>query len=400
MKQTKLSLLIAAYNSAEYVEECLRAAINQEIGEKFEVIVVDDNSIDDTLQICKRLERTNPKLRVITHRQNLGLVTSRQTALREALGDYVCFLDGDDFFSEFYYADLYKSAKRFELDIACAAFTEHYSNGLLFQYGHSLPTKVLAGSDLDSFKERVEQKLEICKFEPNTYLWTKIFRKQLVEQRIYKVPPQLKVGEDAALFYTCLHDATKIAITASSDYFYRQHPFSIMKNPLSSAEELENILLFRNFFLRELPECEQLNKMLPAAMAISRLQEIAREALSLEFGDGLLTMLEGLNLLLIGKGSWGIAVKRAVETLSPSLEVSHLDLFNDGEATLALALKELHSKNSGAPPLVLVAHQKTEKVNQVASFLKRHDCPIFNLIQPPPIKTVFKILERLTNGAN
>lgn len=91
----KISVIIPAYNVENYIEECLRSVINQTYKE-LEIIVVDDGSTDSTGKICDMLSKEDSRISVI-HKENAGVGFARNDGIERASGEYICFLDSDDF---------------------------------------------------------------------------------------------------------------------------------------------------------------------------------------------------------------------------------------------------------------------------------------------------------------
>lgn len=91
----KYSIIVPAYNVAQYIEECVESVLNQNY-DNYEVIVVDDGATDETPQIIDNLAQKSKKVRVI-HQKNGGLSAARNSGIEAASGDYILFLDGDDF---------------------------------------------------------------------------------------------------------------------------------------------------------------------------------------------------------------------------------------------------------------------------------------------------------------
>jgi glycosyltransferase involved in cell wall biosynthesis len=92
----KLSVIVPAYNLEDYIEECLRSALEQNTSHEFEVVVCDDCSTDNTAKVIARLRKEFHNLRPIYKPQNQGLAKNMQTLLAECHGQYIAYLDGDD----------------------------------------------------------------------------------------------------------------------------------------------------------------------------------------------------------------------------------------------------------------------------------------------------------------
>ena len=93
------SICIPVYNMENYIEISILSILNQSFRD-FEIVIINDHSIDDSEQIIKRLQHENSKIRVITHEENLGIYKSRVDSIQNAKGQYIIFLDPDDILSE------------------------------------------------------------------------------------------------------------------------------------------------------------------------------------------------------------------------------------------------------------------------------------------------------------
>lgn len=90
----KVSVIIPVYNSSKHIKECLESVINQTY-KNIEIIVVDDASSDNSTEIIKNLN--DPRINIIQLKQNLGVARARNKGIEIATGDYICFLDSDDY---------------------------------------------------------------------------------------------------------------------------------------------------------------------------------------------------------------------------------------------------------------------------------------------------------------
>lgn len=95
MEKPFFSILIAAYNVAPYIDHCLMS-IRSQTFKNFEAIVIDDCSTDNTLALCKDFSNKDHRFKIIKHHKNLGLLSARKTAVNEANGEFILFVDGDD----------------------------------------------------------------------------------------------------------------------------------------------------------------------------------------------------------------------------------------------------------------------------------------------------------------
>lgn len=125
-EQIKISVVIPVYNAEKYLPECLDSVINQTLRE-IEIICVDDGSTDNSLQILREFERHDPRIKVITQRHQYAGV-ARNNGMQYTKGEYLLFLDADDFFAPAMLEKLYNKALEDDSDIViCDA--KIYDNG-------------------------------------------------------------------------------------------------------------------------------------------------------------------------------------------------------------------------------------------------------------------------------
>lgn len=113
----KLSFIVPVYNVAQYVCMCVASLLSQDLPlEQYEIILVDDGSTDSCPKICDEYERMYDNIRVI-HQKNAGLSAARNTGIAAAKGEYICFVDSDDYWQHNVLADLIAQMERDNLDV-------------------------------------------------------------------------------------------------------------------------------------------------------------------------------------------------------------------------------------------------------------------------------------------
>ena len=116
MKGVPLSIIIPVYNSEKYLEKCIRSVLDQTY-KNFELILVDDASKDASGQICDRLAKCDTRIKVLHHNSNRGLSLSREDGLHMAEGEWVSFVDNDDFLCPIMYERMMGNADN--ADMVC-----------------------------------------------------------------------------------------------------------------------------------------------------------------------------------------------------------------------------------------------------------------------------------------
>ena len=89
------SIIIPTYNRQDQIKECITSVLNQNF-DNFEIIIIDDNSTDKTLDICKNIKKKDNRIKILNNKKNLGVGETRNKGLLKAKGKYVLFIDSDD----------------------------------------------------------------------------------------------------------------------------------------------------------------------------------------------------------------------------------------------------------------------------------------------------------------
>lgn len=129
----KVSVIIPVYNDEKYLKQCVESILTQTYT-NLEIILVDDGSTDHTPEICEEYREKYDQIRVL-HKKNGGVGSSRNAGLALATGEYVLFVDNDDWLEKHHIEELYKLAKENNADIAAGNFNIFMKIRQLFLIG-------------------------------------------------------------------------------------------------------------------------------------------------------------------------------------------------------------------------------------------------------------------------
>ena len=128
---TKITIAIAVYNVENYVEKCINSVLNQDFDD-YEVLVVDDRGQDNSIGLIEKIAQTHPngeKIRIFHHEKNLGTGGVRNTSIDEAKGDYIFFMDGDDYLAPNSIRLLYEAMMANNADVVMGSHQRVFSDG-------------------------------------------------------------------------------------------------------------------------------------------------------------------------------------------------------------------------------------------------------------------------------
>ena len=122
----KISIIIPIYNVREYLAKCIESVINQTY-QDIEIICVDDGSTDGSYEICEYYKKKDSRIKVV-HKINEGIVSARQTGLKIANGEYVGFVDGDDWIDEKMYESMIRTMEKSNVDMVETGVIDSYNS--------------------------------------------------------------------------------------------------------------------------------------------------------------------------------------------------------------------------------------------------------------------------------
>jgi glycosyltransferase involved in cell wall biosynthesis len=236
--QPKVSIIVPVYNTEKYVHRCLTSLLNQTLKE-LEVIVVDDHGTDNSIEICKQIALTDDRLKIVRSEVNSGCGMARNFGLDVACGEFVAFVDSDDYIDLDAYRLLYEAAKKYDSELVCF-FPQRVldDNGAKVDVSAGLSVARVISSQEDKnrlalnfFSKRMEHKRKDLIAEGSSCM--KLIHRSLVEDKEYRFPyiPHM-LSEDYLFSYRAVKRTNKpVVILPYKFYNYRITPNSITTTP-------------------------------------------------------------------------------------------------------------------------------------------------------------------------
>lgn len=225
MCDEKISIVIPIYNTEQYLDKCVDSVLNQTY-KNLEVILVDDGSTDDSGKICDYYAAKDERV-VIIHQRNQGNNVARKNGVKIANGDYVGFVDSDDWIEPDMYQCMVDNIKKNNADIVSVGFYLEYSNKTEI-YNDEIDSNLYKiGKDTNKFIESVllgNTKSRLYSIQWN--LVTKLFKRNVISVSQEKVNGVF-YGEDMAVTFESYYLAESISVINKPYYHYRQCNHSI-----------------------------------------------------------------------------------------------------------------------------------------------------------------------------
>ena len=214
----KVSVIIPVYNVEDYLEKCLESVLNQTL-EDIEIICIDDCSTDNSLKILYNYSDNDSRVKVIENKKNRGQGFSRNIGIKHANGEYIAFVDSDDYLSLNLFETTFKRAKQLDLDLLLfksiafdnetGKFTEDNKKYLSIEYLNDFDKEVFTHEDT---------KKVTCNITVSP--WQKIYKKDFLYSNNILFPEDI-IFEDEVFFYKSYLNAKRISLLDEYLYYYR-----------------------------------------------------------------------------------------------------------------------------------------------------------------------------------
>ena len=218
MQQPLISVIIPCYNTADTLEHCIRSVAGQTYAE-LEVIIVDDGSTDDSPSICDRWAASDNRISVI-HKPNGGVASARNVGLSAASGQFIAWVDSDDYVAPHFIESLYSIICSTGADLVASLWlrVDEHDNSAIDKCSPPNASAMLLGSD-EAINDMLYQ------HHITTTLWSTLAHRKLYRNISF---PDGRIYEDLAVFYDLLGNCSSVAFTAARWYCYRLRKGSFM----------------------------------------------------------------------------------------------------------------------------------------------------------------------------
>ncbi|MCI8416919.1 MAG: glycosyltransferase family 2 protein [Lachnospiraceae bacterium] len=304
-----ISVIIPVYNAEEYLDQCVRSVCRQTYTE-LEIILVNDGSTDRSYDICEKFRKQDQRIRVI-HNENKGLVSARIDGINASRGEYIAFVDADDWIEPAMYEEMYKTMQQEQVDIVMSGRFEDTGDVSRAVY-HGIPK---GRYDRQSLVRDVFPKMIVNEnfFEWGIFpgLWDKLFRRENLYKYQNKVDRAIRMGEDAACVYPCILNAKSIYIMGKCFYHYRQSTGTMVKQKDAIEVERHRFLVLYETVKQQLETYRDIYDLRSQwtdyvlFLMIPRADGLYRGFESLEYLFPFPQIKKGADIVLYGAGTYG-----------------------------------------------------------------------------------------------
>lgn len=230
----KVSVVVPVYNAEKYIDRCINSIITQTL-EDIEIILINDGSRDKSLEICKKYEYIDSRVRVID-KSNSGVSSSRNLGIDISTGEYITFIDSDDWIEPNMIENLYIKAKEYKGSIVISNYFRNYINEQHI-INLNIKDEYLEKNEIKEKlifpligKQYIDEKDNILGFRSP---WAKLFRLDIIKEHKIRFKEELTIYEDALFNIEFLSKVNKVIIDKNAYYHY----FNNSNSTLNSYNE-------------------------------------------------------------------------------------------------------------------------------------------------------------------
>lgn len=232
----KISVIIPVYNVEDYLYVCINSILNQSY-QDFEIICIDDNSTDSSLDILEYFTKKDSRIKLLKNNSNMGVGYSRNRGLDVAKGKYISFLDGDDWFSPNAFEILIEKVEKDNLDLLLFKNIVYYEEPTEFGNESYYDMEFMDEWDSRIFNHWILDKTKL--FKMSNAAWNKLYLKSFLDRNEIRFPNENLIHEDNPFFYKVFTSAKRVSIINKYLHNRRRRPGSIMT--LNNERLFDNI---------------------------------------------------------------------------------------------------------------------------------------------------------------
>lgn len=230
---TKISIIVPIYNSEQFIERCIISVLEQSF-QDWELLLVDDGSMDSSLNICKQYAKKDARIKSF-HQENSGVSTARLKGLSESAGEYISFLDSDDALPSNALEILYDNVIE-NYDIVIGTLSNVVLSGEIIEKEHYDWT----GGEISTSEQYA---LGLLKGNINPYLCGALYKKSTFDTSAFRaiIKAKLFIGEDWCLKLLCSNRVTKVKNIKDVVYYYYENQCGTMNTSVMSCKYIDRV---------------------------------------------------------------------------------------------------------------------------------------------------------------
>ena len=243
MVNSVISVIIPVYNGEVWIKRCIDSLLNQNSQSLYqlEIIIIDDGSIDNTAIIAEDYQKAHNEIRVF-NTENRGVSEARNTGISVSTGDYITFVDADDYVDSDYFEKLMEGITK-DIDIVCGGYKAEYEDSVISKM---YPANIIEGKEniLRTYLKGNQINVGVC---------SKVYKSSIAKRVTFD--SRYRIGEDKLFLFECFGLASKIKTSSSCGYHYVINQSSVMREKFTE-KKLDGLFVseeIRDFIVNNFP---------------------------------------------------------------------------------------------------------------------------------------------------
>ena len=237
----KFSIIVPIYNIEKYIEKCIKSVLIQNY-RNFELILVNDGSTDNSQNICEEYSKIDDRI-IVINKKNGGLPAARNTGIEIVSGDYICHLDGDDFWKEGYleYLNNKLSGKKIDVLFGCGRYDFFGNNNYNKEYYYKITRKLFNKNELIKYIMSIDHEIPAS-------AWSNVYNTSFVKNKELFFTEGLTWSEDTDNYFNVLLNCQTYDFMDEIYYVYRKDNAFAMTKKYSYKNIFSNIFVLRKWY--------------------------------------------------------------------------------------------------------------------------------------------------------
>lgn len=386
MRNEILTVVVAVYNCARYIAECLQSIIFQSY-KYLDIVIVDDGSTDNTLSICNTYRDRDSRITII-HQENMGRVKARCSGVQVAKGRYITFVDGDDYLELDYYERIMQFCNDYDLITAGYLRSQH---DIKVKYFDAIETGSYSSEEqvkviLDNMPIKREELVPAISYA----IWNKVFKTSLIKRIAPALNEELYYGEDLELVCRYLCYCKSVYVTDLCGYNHRVHDQATTQ--IIDDEFLKNL---NELYLTLSSVLGKHNNSVEKYIALqltyaTKKMGFSTDNQTLEYILPWINQLSGKKIILYGAGRVGVDYYRQITTLQQGELVLWIDRNWKTLQEKGYKVESLDRIVERDYDAILIASLKKNLADSVAETLIELGVSTEKILWKEPIKTTLE----------
>lgn len=276
MVKEMISIVLPVYNAEEYLKKSIESILHQTYP-AWELIIIDNGSEDDSFRICQEYAKNEERILVLHQYQNKGVSAARNLGVEKATGDFITFLDADDWVASDYLEQLVKTAKDTQADMLVCQYRKVYDAE------RNVEAEIQEQQGFAAKAYNRDDYVSQCLLDGYTHCWGVLYKLSLLEG--IRFPARVTIGEDVLFLIDAILQAEKIVVTEYDGYRYYINENGAMNRKFTTSY-MDQILCWQKAkekLMDKYPAIEnKINSILVVStmLVVGKLSALSKEELS------------------------------------------------------------------------------------------------------------------------